>query len=406
MKSNLHKFLLILSFSFWILPLIGFEMDSIKQERISALHKELKAQFAPDSRTRLLELNVIDINSDSYEFVTTEKEAADQIRKISKDLDAQIKVTVLPDETVGENKYGIVNLSVANLRTKPSHAAEMATQILMGTQVDILHKKGGDFRIRTPEGYIAWIPTSSVVPMDIEGIKTWKAQPKIIYTEDFGKSYSTKDVTGIRVSDLVYGDILTLTGEEGEFYKVSYPDGRIAYLEKKEATPFKDWIASRNANQQNIIKSAKSMLGLPYLWGGTSVKGVDCSGFTKTSFFMNGLVIPRDASQQVLAGQDIDILDSEGNFSPEKAAKNLQPADLLFFAAGKNSSANARVTHVAIYLGNGEFIHSAGTVRINSMLKDAPNYDDFQTRTVVAAKRYLGISDQQIQEIASHSYYN
>jgi len=120
---------------------------------------------------------------------------------------------------------------------------------------------------------------------------------------------------------------------------------------------------------------------------------------------MNGYIIPRDASQQVLAGQAIDILDKEGHFDPNKALKNLKPADLLFFASGKNSNPNARVTHVALYIGNGEFIHSAGTVRINSMLKNANNYDDFQTRTVVAAKRYIGIQDQQVQKIQENPYY-
>lgn len=76
-----------------------------------------------------------------------------------------------------------------------------------------------------------------------------------------------------------------------------------------------------------------------------------------------------------------------------------------FFAAGKNKRPNARVTHVALYIGNGTFIHAAGTVRINSMLKDAANYDDFQTRTVVAARRYLGSTDGAIQLVKENTYY-
>jgi len=281
----------------------------------------------------------------------------------------------------------------------------MATQAILGTKVDILQKSKGEYRVRTPEGYIAWVPTSSVAAFNAAEFEKWNNADKIIYTTEFGKSYSKADKKSLRVSDLVYGNILALTKETKGFYEVKYPDGRIAFIPKEEAISFEKWVNSRKLTEENVLSSAKTMLGLPYLWGGTSVKGVDCSGFTKTSYFMNGYIIPRDASQQVLAGDKVEILGADGNFDSAIALKNLKPADLLFFAAGKANNPNARVTHVALYLGNGEFIHSAGTVRINSMLKDAANYDDFQTRTVVAARRYIGSSDTQIQKIKDNSYY-
>lgn len=406
MKPNLHKFFLICFLSVGIFLSLQAQTDSTLYYTVKNTYDQLKKKHVPDSRTRLLEMQIDDFANNKYSFVTTEAAAKEELEKeLQKIEEISAKVTLLPDESVGNTTKGIVNLSVANLRTRPSHAAEMATQVLMGTQIDLLTERGEDYRVRTPEGYIAWLPTSSVVPMTDAELENWRKTTKIIFIDDYGKSFKNPDIKKDRVSDLVYGNILLLKGETDGFYKVEYPDKRIAYVKKDQAEDFDSWLASRKATQENIIKSAKTMLGIPYLWGGTSVKGVDCSGFTKTSFFMNGIVIPRDASQQVLAGKAIDILDKDGNFDSEKALKNLEPADLLFFAAGKASSPNARVTHVAIYIGDGEFIHSAGTVRINSMLKDAHNYDDFQTRTIVGARRYVDQNDQQIQKITTHKYY-
>ncbi|TJZ52424.1 NlpC/P60 family protein [Sphingobacterium olei] len=381
------------------------QVDSTQYHRIVQIIDENSRVIAPDKRTKILEIAAENISDNQYIIQTTEKDAVIFLQQKLSAVPAKVTFKTLPDSSVGDQVHGIINLSVANLRTQPSHAAEMATQVLLGTQVDILQKNGGDFRIRTPEGYIAWVPTSSVTAMTKTELSIWKKKPKLIYIEEFGRSYSAANSSSQRISDLVYGNILSLLLEESEYYKVEYPDKRIAYILKDEAVLFEKWVDSRQATPENVILSAKSMLGLPYLWGGTSVKGVDCSGFTKTSFYMNGFVIPRDASQQVLAGEKIEILDEEGNFSPALALKNLNPADLLFFAAGKNKNPNARITHVALYLGNGEFIHAAGTVRINSMLKDSKNYDDFQSRTVVAARRYIGTKDEQIKVIKDHSYY-
>ncbi|WP_240899045.1 C40 family peptidase [Sphingobacterium sp. SGL-16] len=381
------------------------QVDSTIYKSIVKTLDSAKPKYAPDKRTKLLELVKADVKNNIYTIQTTENEVVSFLNKELQNSNANIQYRLLPDSTVGQKKYGVIILSVANLRTKPGHDEEMATQTLLGTQVDILQKDKGEFRVRTPEGYIAWVPTASVAQMDESEIKSWKESPKVIYTNEFGKSYSEANTKSLRVSDLVYGNILSLLSADKKFYKVKYPDGRIAFIQKEEATTFDKWLETRQLTAENVLNSAKSMLGLPYLWGGTSVKGVDCSGFTKTAFYMNGYVIPRDASQQVLAGEKIEILGADGNFDPTIALKNLKPADLLFFAGGKNSNPNARVTHVAMYIGNGEFIHSAGRVRINSMLKEASNYDDFQTRTVVAARRYIGASDPQIQPIKENKSY-
>ena len=102
------------------------------------------------------------------------------------------------------------------------------------------------------------------------------------------------------------------------------------------------------------------MLGVPYLWGGTSPKGNDCSGFTKTVYLMNGFVIPRDASQQVTAGK---IVDENLKF------EGLEKGDLMFFGTPAKDGKKQRVTHVGIWLGNGkgEFIHSASNVHLSSV---------------------------------------
>lgn len=381
------------------------QVDSTTYFKIKELQENVKREFAPDRRTKIVAIQKADVPQNIYILETTEKDAKFVLEQKAKEISANIQVQLLPDASVDGKTVGVIRLSVANMRTFPDNSAELTSQVLLGTQVDLLQKKSGEYRVRTPDGYIAWVPASSIAVMDQAEADKWRQSDKLIYTTEFGRSYSEPTEKSQRVSDLVYGDILKLTGQKGGFYEIAYPDGRKGYIKKSEGLTLKNWLDTRNPTADHIIASAKSMLGLPYLWGGTSVKGVDCSGFTKISFFMNGFVIPRDASQQVLAGEKIDILDSEGHFDPEKALKNLKPADLLFFAAGKNSNPNARVTHVALYIGNGTFIHAAGLVRINSMLKDAADYDDFQTRTVVAARRYLGAKDSAIQKIAESNYY-
>ncbi len=381
--------------------------DSTEHQKIMSLAQQTIKRYAPDQRTAIFEIRTIDSAARIYHIETTEPEAKEYIEQLlsaSRLPDTKITINLLPDSTVKENVVGIVNLSVANLRTTTRNQAELATQALLGTQVDLLQQKDGYFRIRTPDGYISWVATSSITPMAEPELHQWKTGKKLIFTADFGHSYQAPDVESLRVSDLVMGNILVATGESNGFTEVRYPDGRKAYVQHQLVRPFDEWLGSLQPTPEHVLGIAKTMMGVPYLWGGTSVKGVDCSGLTKTAFLMNGIVIPRDASQQVLAGQPIDIL-TDGELDTDKALQNLQPADLLFFASGAGQSPDARITHVALYLGNGEFIHAAGTVRINSMLSDAHNYDDFQTRTLVAARRYLGQTDPSLQSIAQHAAY-
>ncbi len=380
--------------------------DSAQLALITQLHGELRKQHAPDARTAIFEFMPNYYGVGQHALFTTEPAAATQFERelAQHQLASKVRITRMPDSTVGERTQGVVNLSVANLRTQPRNQAEMATQLLLGTPVDLLYRQGGNYRVRTPEGYIAWAPASAITPKTAAEAAAWNRSDKVIFTTDHGYAYQEADDQSQRISDLVLGNILRAGEADRGYVAVTYPDGRTGFVKQDQVRAFDEWLATRKLVPDNILAVAETMIGVPYLWGGTSNKGLDCSGFTKTAYYMNGLVIPRDASQQVLTGDPVDVL-TDGKTDPAKILANLQPADLLFFAEAKEENPNARITHVAIYRGDGEFIHASGTVRINSFLPDASNYDDHQNRTLVTARRYIGHEAPALQPIQSHPAY-
>jgi len=273
----------------------------------------------------------------------------------------------------------------------------MATQALLGTPVKVLKKEKGWYLVQTPDEYISWVDGTGLFRMNYDSVSEWNTSQKIIYTNDFGFSYSSPDKSSERVSDLAIGNLLKYSGEENGFCKVIYPDGKTAYIKSEECKPFNEWLGEVNPTAENLLETAKTFMGIPYLWGGTSIKGMDCSGFTKTVFYLNGVVLPRDASQQVHTGEPVDT---------EERLENLLPGDLLFFGRKGTDTTKERITHVAIYIGDGDYIHASGKVRINSFAKDKPNYNAYRDDSFVRAKRVLNsIGSNGVTTIVQNKFY-
>jgi len=382
-------------------------LDTVLLKKIKTIAENVGRKEVPDQRTDIFNFEVTGAERPRVELETTLPQALEKLSTAFAKEGLQVDVVghLLPSAALEGQVYGVVRLSVANNRKNPAHYAEMVTQMILGTPVQILKREKGYSLVRSPDRYISWVETEALAVMDAPGFEQWRRADKLVYTEDYGSAYSRADMTSERVSDLVKGNLLKLLGKEKKFYKVAYPDGRIAFIPLKAAQKYKQWISRPNPDAQQILATAKTLIGTPYLWGGTSMKGVDCSGFTKTSFFLNGVILPRDASQQALIGEPVDICEGD-TVSLSKCLKNLQAGDLLFFAAAKGRAVHPRVTHTAIYMGNGEFIQSAGMVRINSMVPSTVDYADFQSRTLVSARRILNeIGSPQITRIDQHELY-
>lgn len=381
--------------------------DSVIYKRIEHIYALIKSHYAPDKRTSLFNYRIISAAPLAVSIETTSPEAVTAFKeKLRREnIEARVTDSILPSKALGGKIYGVVSLSVCNNRLMPENSAEMVTQALLGTPVDILKEEHGYYLVRTPDKYISWTDDAGVEAMDKRAFDTWKAGQKIVFTAPYGHAFAEPSESSLPVSDLVAGNILRLLSKEAGFYKVGYPDGRTGYIPAPEAELYSKWVSRPDPDAEHILNTAKTLIGVPYLWGGTSIKGVDCSGFTKTSYFLNGIILSRDASQQALNGQSVDI--SEGDtVSIEKCLKNLKAGDLLFFGRKKNVAAPSRVTHTAIYIGNGEFIQSAGMVRISSLLKNQPNYDSYQAHALLSARRVLtAIGSEGICRIDKHPYY-
>jgi hypothetical protein len=372
-----------------------------KMEKVNSVIQTVKEKFAPDKRTAIFIFEVIESeNKITIKGETNIIEAASEFEKMMKEANIKFdnQIEMLPSDKLGKEKFGVINLSVANFRSKPDHPAELVTQAILGTPVKILQKgEDGYYLIQTPDGYISWLDDDGVQFMNQIEFKQWTESPKVIYLKEYGFSFSEADMNSQTVSDLVAGNLLKIMGEDSDFYLVNYPDGRVAYIKKDEAKLFNDWYNALNPTGETILKTAHRFMGIPYLWGGTSTKGMDCSGFTKTVYYLNGIVLQRDASQQVNNGEMVDTKDGW---------QNLQPGDLLFFGRRADENRKERITHVAIYIGDGDFIHAAGRVRINSFNPEKPYYSDYRKSGFIKAKRILtSVGKNGIERILENSFY-
>ena len=344
----------------------------------------MKSEFAPDTRVAVFAVEPkIHDNKVILTGETDQPQAKEKLlRRLKEENTAVVdSIRTLPDVSLGKDTLGVVTISVANIRSQPKHSGELATQATMGMPLRLLKKEGDWHLVQTPDKYISWMQ-GSFMPMDTAAYGAWQAVDKLIFTAPYGFAYQDETFSN-SVSDLVMGNVMALEGENRVAYWVKFPDGREAYVPKDEAMPFNEWVASAEATEETVVSTAMQLMGVPYLWGGTSAKGVDCSGYTKTIYFMNGHVLPRDASQQVHAGEPVD---------EEKNFEQLRPGDLLFFGRAATDSTKERVTHVGMWIGDNEFIHAPGLeahVRVSSVDPQADNFDEFNLNRYLRTQRMI-----------------
>lgn len=232
--------------------------------------------------------------------------------------------------------YGICNLSVVPARKEPSDKSEMVTQLLFGDAFTILAQKEKWICIKTAfDQYECWIDIKQYHPLYEEVFQSIR-ESKTAVSCDLVQVMKNNE-TGNLFPVVAGSSLPHFRNDQLRIDKVTYTyDGEIA----QDVKPYRDQVGEH----------AYSFLNAPYLWGGRTPFGIDCSGFTQVVFKMNGIKLPRDAYQQAELGTQINFVEEA------------QEGDLAFF-----DNKDGKVTHVGIVLRNGKIIHASGKVRIDTL---------------------------------------
>ncbi|MBR5034868.1 MAG: C40 family peptidase [Bacteroidales bacterium] len=299
------------------------------------------------------------------------------------------------DDDQTREDYGICRISVINVRENPAYEAEMGTQMLMGAICWIIERRDGWAMIITPDGYVAWVTEGSLQFTDAGGAMAWKASKRLIVTAHYTPLLAAPRRGAAIVRDAVRGCIVACTGTAGSYYRCRLPDGMLAYVAKRDVAECRNYFGTQNPTGADIVSDAKLYMGVPYMWGGSSGKALDCSGLAQRTYMDCGILLPRNASQQATVG---DVVDISGGWD------NLQKGDLLFFGRTR-ADGSVGVYHVAIYIGNYQFIHSSGgLVHVNSFIPDRDDYFS-GVANIVSARRILGSEDAASSRIINNGWY-
>ncbi len=367
------------------------------QTRILDKVQEIQQKNIADKRLNYWRIAVESENKKTKISGITASAAAFSDLKLLADKEQLLfEVELLPSNDFKENPWGIVSLSACNIRGAERHSAELVTQAVMGTPVKVYKKSGGWYLVQTPDRYYGWVDGAAIALKSNEEMAEWKKQDKVLYNKQYGFAYSEASAESSFECDLVLANLLNVSDKVNGFYKTVLADGREAFVKQEECIDLDIWYA-RSVSQDAVLNTAFKFKGVPYLWGGTSAKMVDCSGFTKSAYYLHGILLQRDASQQTLYGKLVDT---------EKGYGKLAPGDLVFFGRKATDGQKEKVTHVGIAIGNQEFIHASGKVRVNSLDRNSESYIEYYETGFVRARRIIENMDADgIEWVVDNSFY-
>ncbi len=370
-----------------LLPVVAPASANAQDDPCKAALAPLRTRYAPDRRVAVFDVSCVRQGAQLVVKGEVDRDAAR--RDIVATLAAATlgvvvdSVRVLPDAALADSPFGIVKVSVGNVRSTPAHSAELATQVMMGMVVKVLKKQGDWYFIQCPDQYLGWLEGAAMHLTRQAGVDAWQHGPRVIMTAYFGVVRAKADTTSLPVSDAVPGVLFKAGAVQGKWRAVETPDGRKGFIDRRLVADYATWKSTRTLTAATVEQTAQRFIGVPYLWGGTSPKGMDCSGFTKTVFRLNGMELARDANQQADMGVDVPTGDD---------MRKLSKGDLLFFGTKASAERPERITHVGIYLQDKQIIHTPGGsgVRIDSFDPAAPNFNEGLLNRLVRARRIIG----------------
>ncbi|UCG61868.1 MAG: C40 family peptidase [Candidatus Zixiibacteriota bacterium] len=264
-------------------------------------------------------------------------------------------------------KYGWVSSNLVDLWTKPQFNTERASQLFFARPLRIHREKTGHYFVELHDGYTGWV--------DCRYIRTISRTAYNRYTGKFNSCvksasaalYDRHGKTIIEPFHLYYGNQLFIRKTESGMARIILPDNSTLSIKKSNLVPI-NRANARQVTGRDLIKEASRFLGVPYLWGGVTSVGFDCSGLVQTVLSRFGIKVPRDTKDQILVG--------------EKVERNcIKTGDLLFFER-----------HVGFAIGKNKVIHSSvggGGVRINSLTRGDNDYREDLDRDFNQARRLL-----------------
>jgi len=211
------------------------------------------------------------------------------------------------------------------LRAQPQEVAELVTQILYGERVDVLTEVGDWSQVQLiDDGYIGWCTTKMLTEISREEKAARQEEPVLLTTEVLTEVQTVAGCMWLPAGSRLYGD---------------EPIDRAAFLQRVEA-----------CQKKGTAEMASRFLQAPYLWGGKTICGIDCSGLVQLAFLLKGLKIPRNVCDQITCGQPV------ANLSDAMAG------DLAFFVNDAGV-----LKHVGLIYGEAQIIHASGSVRLDRL---------------------------------------